>query len=256
MSRYKLILEYDGTTLIGWQENPGGISVQSLLQDAVFKFSGENVVVHSAGRTDAGVHAMAMVAHFDLTKETDANTVMQALNFYLNKNPVCVLDCEVVSDDFHSRFSCIRRNYRYIILNRRAPAVLERDKVWWVPRKLDLKKMKLAAEKLIGNHDFTSFRAAECQAKSPIKTLDKIEIKTHKTEHGQYIHIDFSARSFLHHQVRNIVGTLVEIGLGKPFEIDEILVAKNRSAAGPTAPASGLYFVSAEYPTIGSLVCE
>ncbi len=256
MSRYKLTLEYDGTTLVGWQENPGGVSVQSLLQDAVFKFSGENVVVHSAGRTDAGVHAMAMVAHFDLSKKTDANTVMQALNFYLNNKPVCVLDCEVVSDDFHSRFLCIRRNYRYIILNRRAPAVLEKNKVWWVPRKLDLKKMKMAAEKLIGNHDFTSFRASECQAKSPIKTLDKIEIKTHKTQNGQYIYIDFSARSFLHHQVRNIVGTLVEIGLGKDLDIEKILIAKNRSAAGSTAPASGLYFINAEYPTTGSLVCE
>ena len=249
MSRYKLILEYDGTNLIGWQENEQGDSVQSLLQDAVFKFCSEKIVVYSAGRTDAGVHANAMVAHFDLEKETDANTVMKALNFYLNDKPVSVLDCEVVSDDFHSRFSCIRRNYRYIILNRRAPAVLDKDKVWWIPRNLNLKKMKLAAEKLIGNHDFTSFRAAECQAKSPIKTMDKIEIKTHKTISGNYIYIDFSARSFLHHQVRNVVGTLVEIGLGKDMDVDKILAAKNRSAAGPTAPASGLYFVSSDYST-------
>ncbi|HNY25632.1 MAG TPA: tRNA pseudouridine(38-40) synthase TruA [Alphaproteobacteria bacterium] len=251
MSRYKLILEYDGTNLIGWQENADGDSVQSLLQDAIFKFCAERVVVYSAGRTDAGVHARGMIAHFDLIKETDSNTVMQALNFYLTGKPVSVLNCESVSEDFHSRFLCTQRNYRYVILNRRSPAVLDRDKVWWIPRNLNLKKMKEAASKLIGNHDFTSFRASECQAKSPIKTLDKIEIKTHHDSFGQYIYIDFSARSFLHHQVRNIVGTLVEIGLGKSLDIDEILNAKNRSAAGPTAPASGLYFINAEYPTNG-----
>ncbi|MDR0741487.1 MAG: tRNA pseudouridine(38-40) synthase TruA, partial [Rickettsiales bacterium] len=163
MSRYKLILEYNGAGLIGWQANPQGDSVQSLLQSAILRFSGERIEVFSAGRTDAGVHALAMVAHFDLAREFDAGTVMRALNFYLNEKPVAVLDCERVSDEFHSRFSCIRRNYRYIILNRVAPAVLDAGHVWWIPRGLDIGKMKSAAARLLGNHDFTSFRASECQ---------------------------------------------------------------------------------------------
>ncbi|MCL1891863.1 MAG: tRNA pseudouridine(38-40) synthase TruA [Alphaproteobacteria bacterium] len=248
MTRYKLTLEYDGTDLIGWQENAQGPSVQSLLQDAVFKFCQQYVEVFAAGRTDAGVHALGMACHFDLSdSDHDAETVMRALNFYLNDAPVCVLNCEIVPDDFHARFSCLRRNYRYVILNRRAPAVLDKNKVWWIPRSLDIDAMRAAAEKLHGNHDFTSFRASECQAKSPVKTLDEIRI----TSNGELITIDFSARSFLHHQVRNMVGTLVEIGLGKPYDIDEIFAAKNRSAAGPTAPPSGLYFVSAEYASNG-----
>jgi len=310
MTRYKLTLEYNGTNLIGWQANEQGPSVQSLVADAIFKFSGQRVDVVAAGRTDAGVHALGMVAHFDLIPfpkgrgggEADgvgvpritaslargddfyctttpppnggtpspakgnADTIMRALNFYLTQvaAPVAILDCEAVGDDFHARFSCVCRNYRYIILNRRAPAVLDRDQVWWIPRELDIEKMRAAAARLIGNHDFTSFRAAECQAKSPVKTLDEIEIckmenvkcktenekKTSSIYHfPSYIALDFSARSFLHHQVRNMVGTLVEIGLGKPFDIDEILAARDRRAAGPTAPPSGLYFVSAEYAT-------
>ncbi|MBN1324917.1 MAG: tRNA pseudouridine(38-40) synthase TruA [Alphaproteobacteria bacterium] len=249
MSRYKLTLEYNGTNLIGWQENPGGVSVQSLVQDAIFKFSGQNVNVYSAGRTDAGVHALGMIAHFDLDAGTDGNIVHRAINFYLKKTNVIVLDCKQVSDDFHARFSCILRNYKYIILNRAAAPILEKDLVWWKPVELNIDAMKLAANKLIGNHDFTSFRASECQAKSPIKTMDKIEIKVVEEQFGKRIIIEFSARSFLHHQVRNIVGTLVEIGLGKPYDIDKILAAKDRSAAGPTAPASGLYFVSAGYAT-------
>lgn len=243
MMRYKVTVEYDGTDLIGWQANPGGMSVQSLLTEAVFKFCGENVDVYSAGRTDAGVHAKAMVAHFDLEKQTDANTVMRAMNFYLNNQPVAVLKCELVDDEFHSRFLCKRRNYQYDILNRPARTALYKNRVWHVPQKLDIEKMRSAASKLIGNHDFTSFRAAECQAKSPVKTLDKIDIE----QWGDSIKINVSAKSFLHHMVRNIVGTLVEIGSGRDLDIEKILAAKNRSAAGITAPASGLYFVSAEY---------
>lgn len=245
MSRYKIILEYDGTDLIGWQENRQGESVQSLLKDAVEKFCGVRPDVVAAGRTDAGVHAFAMVAHFDLDSDVTPETVMRAMNFYLTDKPVSVLKCEKVSDDFNARFSCIRRNYKYYVLNRSAPAVLDKKRVWWVPRKLNMRAMRNAAEKLIGNHDFTSFRAAECQAKSPIKTLDLCKI----TKHGDMIEFEFSARSFLHHQVRNMVGTLVEIGLGKQYDIDEIFSVKNRSAAGPTAPASGLFFVSADYAT-------
>ena len=249
MARYKINLEYDGTDLIGWQENRQGPSVQSLLQDAIYKFCGENVVVYSAGRTDAGVHAINMVAHFDLEKEQDAETVMRALNFYLVNSPVAVLNCERVNDDFHSRFSCVRRHYKYVVLNRSAPVVLQKNRVWWVPQKLDIEKMKVAAKKLIGKHDFTSFRAAQCQAKSPIKTLDTCTI----TQNGDEIVFEFSARSFLHHQVRNMVGTLVEIGMGKDLDIDEIFAAKNRSAAGINAPASGLYFIGADYATGGDL---
>lgn len=243
MTRYKINIEYDGTNLIGWQINSQGPSVQSLLQDAIFKFCGENVTVYSAGRTDAGVHAISMVVHFDLDKEQDAETVKRAMNFYLVNQPVSVLCCEKVNDDFHARFSCIKRHYKYIVINRSSPIVLQKNRAWWVPQKLDIDAMKQSALKLLGKHDFSSFRAAECQAKSPIKTLDSCTI----TQNGDEIVFEFSARSFLHHQVRNMVGTLVEIGMGKPYDIDEIFAAKNRSAAGVNAPADGLYFVSADY---------
>ncbi len=243
MTRYKVILEYDGTDLIGWQENRQGPSVQSIMKDAIYGFCGARPDVVGAGRTDAGVHAVAMTAHFDIDGNFDANTVMRALNFYLNNKPVSVLDCEIVSDEFNARFDCVARHYKYIVLNRSASPVLNKNRVYWVPRKLNIDAMRAAAQKLIGNHDFTSFRASECQAKSPIKTLDKIEI----SQNGDEIIFEFSARSFLHHMVRNIVGTLIEIGLGKPYDIDEILSAKNRSAAGPTAPADGLYFIRADY---------
>lgn len=243
MTRYKLTLEYDGTDLIGWQENRQGPSVQSIVKDAIEKFCGARVDVVGAGRTDAGVHAVAMTAHIDIDGEHGAETVMRALNFYLTEKPVSVLNCEIVPDDFNARFDCVARHYKYVVLNRGASPVLQKNRVYWVPRKLDVNAMRAAAAKLLGNHDFTSFRASECQAKSPIKTLDKIEI----TQSGDEIIFEFSARSFLHHMVRNIVGTLIEIGLGKPYDIDEILNAKNRSAAGPTAPASGLYFIRADY---------
>lgn len=245
MTRYKVILEYDGTDLIGWQENAQGPSVQSLLYSAIYNFCSETVDVTGAGRTDAGVHAIAMCAHFDLEKSHDANTVMRALNFYLNDKPVSVVDCEIVDDDFNARFSCVARHYKYVVLNRGAKPVLDNNRVWWVPRKLDVDAMRNAGQKLIGKHDFTSFRSIECQAKSPIKTLDVCNI----TQNGDKIIFEFSARSFLHHQVRNMVGTLVQIGLGKLYDIDKIFEAKNRSAAGPTAPASGLFFVKASYAT-------
>lgn len=243
MTKYKITVEYDGTNLIGWQENRQGPSVQSILRDAIEKFCGARPDVVAAGRTDAGVHAIAMVAHFDLDEQKNPETVMRAMNFYLVNSPVSVLSCDIAPDDFNARFLCVCRHYRYIVLNRGAHPVLEKNRVWWVPRKLNITKMRRAAQKLIGHHDFTSFRASECQAKSPIKTLDSCTIK----RSGDYVIFEFSARSFLHHQVRNMVGTLVEIGLGKPYDIDEIFAAKNRSAAGPTAPAAGLFFVSADY---------
>ncbi|MBO4746230.1 MAG: tRNA pseudouridine(38-40) synthase TruA [Alphaproteobacteria bacterium] len=245
MTRYKVILEYDGTDLIGWQENAQGPSVQSLLKDAIEKFCGARPDIVGAGRTDAGVHAVGMVAHFDLDGNTDANTVMRAVNFYLNNAPVSVLDCTVVYDDFNARFSCVARHYKYVVLNRSAKPVLNKNRVWWVPRKLDIEKMQIAGQQLIGKHDFTSFRASQCQAKSPIKTLDSCRIE----QDGDNVIFEFSARSFLHHQVRNMVGTLVEIGLGAEYDIDAVLSACDRSAAGATAPASGLYFIRADYAT-------
>ena len=245
MTRYKVILEYDGTDLIGWQENAQGPSVQSLLKDAIERFCGARPDIVGAGRTDAGVHAVGMVAHFDLENSPDANTVMRAVNFYLNNAPVSVLGCEIVSDDFNARFSCIARHYKYVVLNRSAKPVLNKNRVWWVPRKLDIAKMQIAGQQLIGKHDFTSFRASQCQAKSPIKTLDSCRIE----QNGDNVIFEFSARSFLHHQVRNMVGTLVEIGLGTEYDINAVLDARDRSAAGATAPASGLYFIRADYAT-------
>ncbi|MBQ7185799.1 MAG: tRNA pseudouridine(38-40) synthase TruA [Alphaproteobacteria bacterium] len=246
MTRYKITLEYDGTNLIGWQENIQGPSVQSVVKDAIEKFCGVRPDVVGAGRTDAGVHAIAMTAHFDLERDFDADTVMRAVNFYLINQPVVILSCVVVPDDFHARFSCVARHYKYVVLNRSAAPVLNKNRVWWVPKKLDVSKMQNASQKLIGRHDFTSFRASACQAKSPVKTLDRCEIKTD----GDFIIFEFSARSFLHHQVRNMVGTLVEIGSGHDYDMDEVFAACNRSAAGATAPSQGLYFVSADYATI------
>ena len=243
MPRYKLILEYDGTDLIGWQQNRQGPSVQSIVRDAIEKFCGVRADVVAAGRTDAGVHAVAMTAHTDIDGDHSAETVMRALNFYMTGLPVSVLGCEIVPDDFSARFDCVARHYRYVVLNRNSAPVLQKNRVYWVPRKLDIVAMRDAAKKLVGNHDFTSFRASECQAKSPVRTLDRVEI----IQSGDEIIFEFSARSFLHHMVRNIVGTLVEIGHGKPFDIDNILAAKNRSMAGPTAPAAGLYFMRADY---------
>lgn len=245
MTRFRVTLEYDGTDLIGWQENRQGPSVQSVLRDAIYAFCGVRPDVVAAGRTDAGVHAIAMVAHFDLPGDYNANTVMRAVNFYLVARPVVITSCDVVPDDFHSRFDCTSRHYKYIVLNRSAAPVLNKNRVWWVPRALDFDAMRGAASRLVGHHDFTSFRATQCQAKSPIKTLDSCSV----TKNGDEIIFEFSARSFLHHQVRNMVGTLVEIGLGKPYDIDGIFAARARSAAGPTAPASGLYFIAADYAT-------
>lgn len=245
MTRYRVVLEYDGTGLIGWQENRQGPSVQSVLKDAVEHFCGMRPDIIAAGRTDAGVHARAMVAHFDLDTAHDAETVMRAVNFYLSDMPVSILDCAIVSDKFHARFDCTARHYRYVVLNRSAAPVLDRNRLWWVPRRLDIDAMRRAADKLVGKHDFTSFRATQCQAKSPIKTLDVCRITTS----GDKIIFELSARSFLHHMVRNIVGTLIEIGIGKPYDIDAVLSACNRSTAGPTAPACGLYFIGADYST-------
>lgn len=246
MTRYKLTLEYDGTPFVGWQWQKNGPSVQAEVEAAVEGLCGVPVKVYGAGRTDAGVHALGQVAHCDIERDTDADTVRDALNHYLRKVPVSILSAEPVDDDFHARFSAIGRHYRYRILNRRPPPALDRNKVWWVPAALDAEAMHGAAQELVGDHDFTSFRATMCQAKSPVKTLDRFDVE----RDGDEIRITAAARSFLHHQVRNMVGTLSLVGSGKwtAADVRAALAACDRSAAGPTAPSEGLYLVRVDYP--------
>ena len=246
MSRFKLTLEYDGTPYVGWQRQDNGPSVQGELEAAAAAFCGGPVKIYGAGRTDAGVHAMGQVAHCDIERDRDADTVRDALNHYLRKAPITILSAEPVGDDFHARFSAVQRRYLYRILNRRPPPALERNKVWWVPSELDADAMHDAAQELVGHHDFSSFRATICQAKSPVKTLDRLAVERHRTE----IHVTAVARSFLHHQVRNMVGTLSWVGAGKwtPADVRAALAARDRTAAGPTAPSEGLYLVRVDYP--------
>ncbi len=249
MTRYKIIVEYDGGDFVGWQRQANGPSVQAALEDAIHGFCGERVLVEGAGRTDAGVHALGQAAHFDLTKDTTADTVMKAVNFHLKPAPVAVLSAVEVGEDFHARFSAIRRAYLYRIVNRRAPLALERGRAWFVPQPLDAEAMHAAAQILVGHHDFTSFRASECQAKSPVKTLDVLSA----ARDGDLIEIRAEARSFLHHQVRNFVGSLKLVGEGKwsAADLKAALDARDRAAAGPTAPAEGLYLTEVGYPAEG-----
>lgn len=243
--RWRLPLEYDGGGFAGWQRQENAPSVQAAIEVAVRAFSGETVLVQAAGRTDAGVHATGQVAHLDLAKQTTATTLRDAVNHHLKPQPVAVLAAEPAAADFHARFSARGRRYRYRILDRRAPAVLQRGRVWWVPRSLDVEAMNAAAQRLIGRHDFTSFRAAACQAASPIKTLDRLEVRRVESE----VWIEAAARSFLHHQVRNLVGTLHFVGVGKwvPEQVSAVLAARDRRAAGPTAPPEGLYLTGVDY---------
>ncbi len=245
MTRYKLTLEYDGRGFVGWQRQDNGPSVQAALEAAVEGFCGEAVVAQAAGRTDSGVHALGQVAHLDLDQETTAETLRDALNFHLKPAAIAVLEAEAVADDFHARFSATERAYRYRIVNRRAPLTLDRGRAWFVPAALDAAAMDDAAQALVGNHDFTSFRASECQAKSPVKTLDALEV----ARDGDEIRVAARARSFPHHQVRNRVGSLRLVGEGKwtRTDLEQALAARDRSAAGPTAPADGLYLVAVRY---------
>ena len=245
MPRYKLILEYDGGPFRGWQRQSEGASVQSALEAAVHGFCGEEVQVVGAGRTDAGVHATGQVAHLDLGREVSPETLRNALNHHLRPHPVVVLEAAPAGADFHARFSATARHYLYRIVNRRAPLAVEAHRAWHVPAHLDAEIMHEAAQRLVGRHDFTSFRSALCQARSPVKTLDRLIVR----RLGERIEITALARSFLHHQVRNMVGTLKLVGEGrKPVEsMATVLAACDRAAAGPTAPACGLYLVRVDY---------
>jgi tRNA pseudouridine38-40 synthase len=243
--RYKLTIEYDGTPFVGWQIQDNGASVQGVLTDAIAAFAGERAAVQGAGRTDAGVHALGQVAHVDLTKEWDNDTVRDAINFHLRPQPVAVLTAERADATFDARFSAIKRHYLYRIVNRRADLTLTHNRAWRVPRLLDSAAMHAAAQTLVGRHDFTTFRAAECQAKSPVKTLDRLDV----TRDGDEVRVEAQARSFLHHQVRSMVGSLVHVGEGK-WSADDLttaLAARDRAACGQVAPPQGLYLVRVEY---------
>ena len=247
--RYRVTLEYDGAPFAGWQRQENGPSIQGALEQAIRNLSGETVTVTGAGRTDAGVHALAQVAHFDLEKEFSPTKLRDALNFHLRPDPVCVLNAEIAGPEFHARFSASARHYLYRILNRRSPPVLERGRVWHVARELDCDAMHAGAQALVGRHDFTTFRAAECQAASPVKTLDRLDVR----RAGEELHVEAKARSFLHHQVRSIVGSLKLVGEGKwrPRDMQAALKARDRARCGPVAPAEGLYLVRVDYAAEG-----
>jgi len=246
MTRFALTIEFDGGPFMGLQRQAHGPSVQQSVEEAVLAVTGETVTMHSAGRTDSGVHALAMVSHVEIEKEITPFRLMEALNARLRPAPVAVIGCEVKPDDWHARFSCIGRRYIYRIRNRRAPLTLEKGRAWQVARPLDEAAMHRAAQALVGRHDFTTFRSAHCQAESPLKTLDRLAVK----RDGDLITVEAAARSFLHHQVRSMVGTLALVGLGqwREEQVAEALAAKDRAALGLNAPAEGLYFVEAIYP--------
>jgi tRNA pseudouridine38-40 synthase len=245
MPRYKLLIEYDGTPYSGWQRQANAPSVQQALEGAILRFSGEPALTFGAGRTDSGVHATGQVAHFDLSGEWTGLRIRDAMNAQLRPEPVAVIEAEPVDDDFDARRSAIRRHYIYRVLDRRAPAALEINRVWDVRKRLDIDAMQDAANLLLGWHDFTTFRSADCQAKSPMKTLERIEI----TREGDHVLFGVSARSFLHNQVRSMVGTLKKVGEGKwpSSRVGEVLEARDRKACGPVAPPGGLYLVKVDY---------
>jgi tRNA pseudouridine38-40 synthase len=245
MPRYKLTLEYDGTPFVGWQMQENGPSVQGRLAAAIKAFSGEDVIPRGAGRTDAGVHARGQTAHFDLAKDWQPWKVRDALNAQLRPDPISVLDCEQAADDFDARFSAVARHYLYRIVNRRSPLALDHDRAWQIAHALDAEAMHGAAQLLIGHHDFTTFRSSECQAASPVKTLDRLIV----TRSGDEIRIEAAARSFLHNQVRSMVGSLKLVGEGKwtAGDLRGALQARTRGACGPVAPSYGLYLVQVDY---------
>jgi len=245
VTRWRLTIEYDGAPFMGWQRQEHGPSVQQALEEALSKMTGEKGQFTAAGRTDAGVHALAMTAHTDVTKPLTAHRLREGLNALVRPQPISVLDVEPVAGDWHARFSCVGRRYLYRILSRRAPPALDAGKVWHIAVPLEVDAMREGAAHLIGRHDFTTFRSAHCQSDSPVKTLDRLEVE----KAGEEIHVTAAARSFLHHQVRSMVGCLALVGRGQwsPDDIRKALEAADRSALGLNAPPHGLYFVQALY---------
>jgi tRNA pseudouridine38-40 synthase len=246
VTRWRLTVEYDGGPFMGWQRQDHGPSVQQTLEQALRQMTGEAAVVHAAGRTDAGVHALAMAAHADVARPFTAHRLREGLNALVRPQPVSIVEAEPVDDEWHARFSCVGRRYLYRILSRRAPPALDRGRVWHIPAGLDREAMQAGADQLVGRHDFTTFRSAHCQSDNPVKTLDRLEVSVA----GEEIHIVAAARSFLHHQVRSMVGCLALVGRGQwvPDDIGKALAARDRSALGLNAPPHGLYFVAALYP--------
>lgn len=246
MTRFAFTVEFDGRPFMGWQRQAHGPSVQQAIEDAIHAVTGERAVIHAAGRTDAGVHGLAMRAHADIAKDIAPFRLMEAINARLRPDPVAILDCAVVPDDWHARFSCLGRAYVYRIANRRAPLTLENRLVWRVIQPLDADAMHDAAQILVGRHDFTTFRSVHCQADSPVKSLARLDV----AREGDRIAIHAEARSFLHHQVRSMVGCLALVGMGRwsAADLRAALEAKDRAALGLNAPSDGLYFVRAEYP--------
>lgn len=245
MPRYKLTIEYDGTLFAGWQVQAGQETVQGVLMDALERLSGERAQVSGAGRTDAGVHATGQVAHIHLSRDWREDTIRDGLTAHLRPHPVAVLAAERVPDDFDARFSAVKRHYLYRMVNRRPDLSLDRDRAWRIPQPLDAEAMHIAAQRLLGKHDFSTFRAAECQAASPVKTLDQLDVR----REGTHILVVTSARSFLHHQVRSMVGSLVRVGEGR-WSADDLfaaLAAQDRTRCGPMAPACGLYLTAVDY---------
>lgn len=245
MTRFAFTVEFDGRPFMGWQRQAHGPTVQQAIEEAIERITGEAVVLHCAGRTDAGVHALAMRAHADIAKEIAPFRLMEALNAHLRPDPIAINACEIAPDDWHARFSCLGRSYVYRIVNRRAPLTFEKGLAWQIPQHLEENKMAQAAALLIGKHDFTTFRSVQCQADSPVKSLDRLDV----VREGDRIAIHAAARSFLHHQVRSMVGCLALVGMGT-WEVRDMaaaLAAKNRGALGLNAPPDGLYFVEARY---------
>jgi tRNA pseudouridine38-40 synthase len=245
MPRYKLVIEYDGTPFVGWQFQAVGSSVQQCIEEAITRFTGETVRIQGAGRTDAGVHATHQFAHVDLTRDWPTDTVRDAINAHLRPHPIAILAAERVDDAFNARMSARGRRYLYRILNRRPPMALDADRVWHVKWPLDAERMHAAAQALVGTHDFTTFRSSDCQAASPVKTLSRVDVE----RIGDEIRVHAAARSFLHHQVRSMVGSLHQVAAGRWTKADlaAALEARDRSRCGPMAPSCGLYLVGVEY---------
>lgn len=245
MQRWKITIEYDGTKFCGWQRQPDVVCVQQVIEEAIEEFSQEKIEIYGSGRTDTGVHATGQVAHFDLERDIEDWKMCDAINHFLGPYEVSILKAEKVNDDFHARFSATQRSYTYKILNRRAPSPINKDRAWLFVHDLDEDKMQEAADMLIGKHDFSAFRASGCQAESPIKSVDEIKLR----RDGEFVYMDISAKSFMYHQVRNIIGTLVMVGDGRMTleEFKEVFESRDRTKAGVTAPACGLYFTKIKY---------